>query len=777
MKSFHIHIKGRVQGIGFRPFIYNLAKGNGLKGTVSNTLDGVHIFMNCEVDFLKDFIAQIHHKAPKQSLITATNYEEIPYKSYSDFEIIDSELAGTPDLLITPDFAICDQCKKELKDPENRRYQYPFITCTSCGPRFSIEDGLPYDRSRTSMNTFQMCPKCEQEFSNSVDKRFYSQTNSCPNCKISQWVVDNQGTRIGIDEEGIVDFVCDKIRAGAIVAVKGIGGFLLICDASNEDIVSVLRKHKDRPVKPFALLYPDVDLVKDNHKISKVELEELQGAAAPILLLSPKNEEPNSSICFSIAPGLDRLGVMLPYAPLLVLIAEKLRIPLLATSGNQKGSPIIYKNQQAIKSLSGFADYFLFNNREIQIPQDDSVVKFSHKYHKKIIIRRSRGFAPGFLQKALHPSFDKDVLAMGALLKSTFSVWQQGRCHVSQYLGDTTEFDAQISFERTFNHFKKLLRFQPEVILVDKHPAYFSTQLGKHMATADNASIVEIQHHKAHLWAVLGENELLEHDKQILGVVFDGTGMGNDGAVWGGEFFRFESGKLKRANHLKYFPHILGDKMAREPRLSALSLLYALGESYSRDNEVFSNQELDFFAKVLESSTLQTSSMGRVFDAVSSLLDFGHINTYEGEAAMYLECAAQKYCNERGCYPKPYANKISSDSAIDLSELLRNILDDINLGIETGQIAAKFHSTIVQIIEDIALQATASSIAFSGGVFQNGLLVDMIVERLDDDYNLYFHNDLSPNDECISYGQLVGYYFRKKIRKGKKKISQAKLNL
>ena len=763
-----------MQGIGFRPFIYKLAIENGFNGAVSNTLDGVHIFINSETLLLEKFIKQIRDNAPEQSLITSINYEEILYRSYGDFTIVDSDLGGTPDLLITPDFAICERCKAELQDSENRRYNYPYITCTACGPRFSIEKGLPYDRNRTSMDTFEMCKECGNEFSNPLDYRFYSQTNSCPNCRISQWVVDKHGVRVELKEEDIVDFVCEKITSGAIVAVKGIGGFLLICEAENEQAVNELRKKKHRPAKPFALMYPDVDHVKDNHKISIEELQELQSSASPIVLLKVTHGGNYKSLLPIIAPGLFRLGVMLPYAPLLVLIAEKLNKPLLATSGNQKGSPVIYKNREAIDSLSGFADYFLLNNRDIQIPQDDSVVKFSQKYHKKIVIRRSRGYAPGFMQNAVDFLFAEDVLAMGALLKSTFCIWRQGRCHVSQFLGDTTEFDAQISYERTLNHFQNLLHFKPEVILIDKHPAYFSTQLGKELAATHNSFMVEIQHHEAHIWSVLGENDLLETEEKILGVVFDGTGMGNDGAVWGGEFFSFDSGVLARINHLKYFPHILGDKMAREPRLSALSVLHTLGDDYRIIKDVFTEEELDFYTKVLDRSTLQTSSMGRIFDAVSSLLGLCHINTYEGEAAMYLECAAQKYCDQVGKYPVAYNYLFSQDGYIDLGEMVRAIIKEIGSGVEAGKIAAKFHSTLVQIIEDMAIRSGVKSIAFSGGVFQNGLLIDMVVEKLNEEYNLYFHKDLSPNDECISYGQLTGYYCMKKFNENKKVIIQSK---
>lgn len=773
MKSYHIHIKGRVQGIGFRPFIYNLATKNGLFGTVSNTLDGVHVTVNCELCAVSNFVNQINELAPSQSLITSIHTEQLETEKFDEFRIVDSIEDGIPDLLITPDFATCDSCKEELNGKEDRRYQYPYITCTKCGPRFSIENGLPYDRQRTSMYTFKMCDKCESEFNDPDNERFYSQTNSCPDCRISQWLVDNKGKRIDVDEDSIISFACEKILEGAIIAVKGIGGFLLICDAQNQGKVMELREKKHRPVKPFALLYPDVDAVKRDFVVSEKELDELQGTAAPIVLLKPKRNKLTSSMLPLIAPGLNRLGVMVPYAPLLVLIAEKLQRPLLATSGNIKGSPIIYRNEEALESLPGFADYFLLNNREIKVPQDDSVVKFSNTHHQKMVIRRSRGYAPGYLDNAIDTSFDKSVLAMGALLKSTFSIWNHGRCHVSQFLGDTMEFDAQISYDRTLNHFYKLLQFKPEVVLVDKHPAYFSTHKGKELAAAFDAKIVEVQHHKAHFWAVLGENDLLKIDERVLGVIFDGTGMGNDGAVWGGEFFSFDAHTINRLYHLGYFPHILGDKMAQEPKLSALSILRATGMNFNLEKDKFTEEELEFYDKVLDSSSLNTSSMGRLFDAVSSLLGFCHVNTYGGEAAMYLECAAQQFIEKSGKYRGAYQFELSENGFIDIKQLVSGVIYDIVHELDKGEIAAKFHNTLVLMIKDIALRSEIKSIAFSGGVFQNGLLVDLIIDQLSEDFDLYFHKDLSPNDECISYGQLVAYYVKQEIATSKEKVSQS----
>lgn len=757
LKTFHIHIEGRVQGVGFRPFIYGLARRLSLTGTVANTLEGVHIYVSCEEEDLERFIQGIRTEAPIQSLITSISISEIDRKQYEDFSIVESLSHGTPDLLITPDFAICDDCKKELLDASNRRFHYPYITCTKCGPRFSIERALPYDRQRTTMDHFGMCDACKAEYMDPQNRRFYSQTNSCPECKINQWVIDRNGNRMDLSDEDIVDFISEQIDEGQIVAVKGIGGFLLMCDVKHEKSVMLLRHKKDRPSKPFALMYPDRERVEEDFYLSETESKELCSAGAPILLLKPKPGREVNDLVPYMAPGLDRLGVMLPYAPLFVLIMEKLSRPLLATSGNIKGSPITYRNEQAFGTLKFFADYFLMNDREICVPQDDSVIKFTSKHQQKIIIRKSRGYAPAFPLSTLPDNNDEKVLAMGALLKSTFALRQNKRCHISQFLGDAHMLDAQVSYERTLRHFMKLLKFEPEVIIIDKHPAYFSSQLGKSFAHELNIRTTHIQHHHAHFWAIMGEHGLLMKPGKTLGVIFDGTGMGNDGAIWGGEFFSFDRGTFSRVGHLRYYPHILGDKMAREPKLSALSLLHEFGVADQMQDGLFTAAELKFYNKVLKRASLSTSSMGRLFDGISSLLGFCHLNTYEGEGAMYLERSAQEYCDLIEGYPVPYEFDVSVDGTIDHSKIILGVLNSVRSGEEPALVAARFHATVVEMVSHMAQKVAPDRIVFSGGVMQNGLLVDMLIDKLGDGYQLHFHSEMSPNDECISYGQLVNY--------------------
>jgi len=758
LKTYHVHIEGCVQGVGFRPFIRNLAVKNKLNGTVANTPAGVHIYFNAENGQAGKFVEQIKNDAPSRAIITSLKLEEQDLMDFEGFSIDESRVGDVPDLLITPDFGICPECRQELLTPNNRRYHYPFITCTTCGPRYSILNGLPYDRERTMMSTFRICPDCGSEYENPDDRRFYSQTNSCPNCAISLWVVDQKGMNLEVQGNDTISFVCEKLNSGDVVAVKGIGGFLLMCDASNTEAVARLRKNKARPSKPFAVMYPSIADVERDFDLSAEEVEELLSPQAPIVLLTIEKSHISHELTQSIAPGLDRMGVMLPYTPIFELIMQCIGKPLVATSGNLHGEPITYRNKKAISNLHLFADYFLFNNRQIVTPQDDSVVVYSDRKKQRIVFRRSRGMAPAFLQQTIGAGFQGRILAMGALMKSSFCIWNNGRCHISQFLGDTMEFEAQNSYEKTLSHLMKLLHFQPDMVLIDKHPAYFATQYGRETAARYDAQIRQVQHHKAHFFAAMGENELLTLEEKILGVVFDGTGMGNDGAIWGGEFFLYESGKLTRVNHLQYYRHILGDKMAREPRLSAFALAHSSSADLSRVLPNFQPDEQDYYQKVLRKSSLNTSSMGRLFDAVASLLGICQINSYEGEAAMNLEALAKSYFINGIDYPPSYAFEILEDGSVTYGKIINAIIDQIRLGVDPGFIAVEFHRTVVEIIRNVAEVQQTHHLVFSGGVMQNSLLVDMIIDLLGNDYQLYFHKQLSPNDECIAYGQLVAYY-------------------
>ncbi len=747
--TFHIHIKGIVQGVGFRPFVYKLAIKCGLKGNVNNTTDGVHINVSCNREKADDFLNEIIENAPALSVITGYSIDEVDHVEYDDFQIIHSESDKEPNLLLTPDFALCEECREELHDPQNRRHHYPFITCTNCGPRYSIITGLPYDRPLTTMQKYKMCDVCDKEYHDPLDRRYYSQTNSCEECGVRMSIYEN-GKIVEIDDH--INYIVNAWKDGKIVAIKGIGGFLLTCDAANKDVIKLLRERKHRPSKPFALMYSDIQAIENDCIVSDQEESELKSVESPIVLLKLNNKINSGLDLRGITKGLDRIGVMLPYAPLYDLLLTEFAKPVVATSGNISNSTIIYSNEKAISELSNIADVILLNDRDIVIPQDDSVVKYSERYGQKIIIRRSRGMAPSFIKRDLTLP-DNAIICMGASLKSAFAILNKKNIYISQYLGDTGTYDSQVNYTKTLDHFFNILDLKPDKIIVDKHPDYFSSVYGMEMAEKFNIPVRKIQHHKAHFAAVIGGNSLF--DEKILGVVFDGTGYGDDGNIWGGEFFVYEKGNMERYAHLDYFDFILADKMVMEPRISALAISKGITVNNDRIRAKFTEIEWGIYNKILNrGSKLKSSSIGRLFDAVSSLVLNIDKQTFEGEAAMKLEVLASNYFeNIRADIRDSYIDHGQTDNIIE--SILKGIIKDLDNSGDKNHIAAKFHISLIKYIKNIANMSRIEKLAFSGGVFQNGVLVDLILEFLKDEYELYFHKDLSPNDECIPFGQLI----------------------
>lgn len=752
-RTWHIHIKGRVQGVGFRPFVYQQAVLQSIVGEVSNGTNGVHIYITCSYRLAYSFLNAVLTRLPALAIVEEASMEAVSEKLFSHFKVVEAQEQAVPDLWITPDMAICDACKGELFNPADRRYHYPFITCTQCGPRYSVMQALPFERHFTTMKSFVLCRDCQQEFDDPTDRRFYAQTMSCDTCGIRmEWVNEKQEI-IARETEEILLKACEALRSGKTIAVKGIGGFLLLTDAANETAVEQLRKRKHRPTKPFAVMYPSLErLIRDTH-ISKIEQQLLTGTEAPIVLVSIGAGMQKALAIQALAPGLDKLGVMLPYAPLLLLLANAFAKPLVATSGNLSGSPICFSNQDALRDLAGVADYFLLHNRKITAPQDDSVVAISNQ--APIFLRRSRGYAPAF--NAYRTENTQRVLATGALMKSSFAMAHQQRVYISQYLGNTDGYEAQIAYQHTLQHMQQLLRFEPEALVTDAHPDYFSHQLANKMAAENGVPCYEVQHHKAHFAAALAEAGLLESRQPVLGVIWDGTGMGNDGNSWGGEFFCFEKNKMKRVAQLDYFPNLLGDKMAIEPRLSVLALLGEDGGMATRLAAMFTKPEWNFYQQLLQKPpVLFTSSMGRLFDAVACIITGISKQSYEGEAAMHLETLANKWVRKNGLsLPQSYWEIAFKEQAFSGGLLLRTLVKDLENGMEAAFVAAKFHATLVDSIAFFAAKANAGHICFSGGVFQNALLVNMMIEKYQKSFKLHFHKQLSPNDENISFGQLV----------------------
>lgn len=749
---FHLHLTGIVQGVGFRPMVYNFAKQLGLKGYVCNAADGLHIEFIAKESEVEIIVNKLLGQAPPLAKVRHWHLNKTIFKAYEDFVIKDSDENADARLPLTPDFALCNDCRNEMHDAANRRFHYPFITCTQCGPRYSIIEQLPYDRINTTMNDFAMCESCEEEYSSSTNKRYFSQTNSCGDCGIQLRLYAGKKLIIDQDQQAIIHTVCEALTQGKIVAVKGIGGYLLLCDAANSDAIKTLRSRKHRPSKPFAIMCGSIASADEFVRLNDAAKALLVSPVSSVVLAKAKK---NTALALEdIAPGLRSLGVMIPYAPLFELILSEFKKPVIATSGNISNSPVIFNDEQALEYLPAIADLIVTHNRTIVTPQDDSVVRFTSLKEQPIIIRRSRGWAPSFFG---YERMNKNtMLATGALMKSSFTIAQLDNIYVSQYLGSTDSYDAQLSYRQTLLHLLHVLKASPQVIITDKHPQYFSNELAKELAVKYKTELIEVQHHKAHFAAVLAENNLLQTDEKVLGVIWDGTGLGDDGQIWGGEFFLYHQNNMHRYRHVNYFPQLLADKMAREPRIAALALCSAVTEAVDLLQLKFSTTEWALYRSMLnKKDMLKSCSVGRIFDAVACLLGICDKQLYEGEAALLLETRAQEYVDENGYEFSYYYSAGEGNQSISAAVLLEQLVQAIKLNKTSGEIAASFHFSLVMLVKQVAENINCKKIAFSGGVFQNALLVDLMQYHLSDQFELFFHKELSPNDENISFGQLV----------------------
>jgi hydrogenase maturation protein HypF len=745
-KIFKIQIGGRVQGVGFRPFVFNLATAHRMNGTVSNNENGVLIYCNSTKEKTEKFLNDILQNKPEVSVITSHTITETTFMDYESFLIVPSKTNSQIKIPLTPDFAICQSCKKEISDAANRRYNYAFTTCVHCGPRYAITEKFPFERAHTSIDCFKMCNTCNEEYSNPHDRRFHSQTNSCSSCGIHMKLTNCSGDIITTNQDEIIKKVVQLLSEGNIIAIKNTNGYLLCCDASNVIAINDLRNRKKRPNKPFAVLYESLDAVKRDYNINAHEEDALQSRVAPIVILQNiKNTNISVNV---IAPNLSQTGVMLPSSSLLELIMQQLKKPVVATSGNIHGSPIISKTIEAKKQLEDVADYFLNHNLEIQFPQDDSVLKFVD--NTKIIYRRSRGLAPNYLE--IETTSMEPILAMGAHLKSTFTLVPNGQTYVSQYFGNLNNYDVLERFKYTINQYFELFEIKPKTILVDKHPQYQSSVLGNELALKWETNVYEIQHHKAHFTSVLGEHNLFEADEKILGIVWDGTGLGDDNNIWGGEFFTYHNKDIVRLTHFEYYDWLANDKMATEPRLALFSLL---NDTFrNRIKHKFSETEWKIYSKTIKKNTLKTSSVGRLFDAVASALDIVDLNTYEAEAAMQLENCANTYTKR---YYIDFLHEVEYET-IPSKQLVEAILKAYREGFCKERLAYSFIYTLAKCIIKTAKSNHIKTIACSGGVFQNSLLVSILSQLArKEEINLKLNRKLSPNDENVSFGQLMYY--------------------
>lgn len=748
-----ITIRGIVQGVGFRPFVYGLATGHQLNGWVLNSSSGVEIEVEGSEPALSAFTMALQEQMPPLAKIDEFNTAKIAVQEFKHFTIRHSQPKPGEYIPVSPDVSICDDCLQELFDPANRRYRYPFINCTNCGPRFTIIKDIPYDRPKTSMTDFPLCPECLQEYENPLDRRFHAQPVACEVCGPNIWYEEN-GTTIAEKEQSL-QAAREAIKSGKVIAVKGLGGFHLACDASNSKAVNTLRSRKRRSDKPFALMAFDLQTIRQFCMISPKEEELLSSRQRPIVLL---DKIENASLSNAVAPKQNTLGFMLPYTPLHLLLlepADDFPDVLVMTSGNLSEEPIAFKDDDAIQRLSPLVDGFLMHNRPIHIRVDDSVVRmFNDAIYP---LRRSRGYAPDpIVLKEKHIS----IFAAGGELKNAFGFTRDRYAFLSHHIGDLENYETLRSFEEGIDHFEKLFRITPQAIACDSHPSYLASQYARKRAQQENLPLVEIQHHHAHLASCLADNGLENSEEPVIGLIFDGTGYGTDGTIWGGEFLIGNCSSFKRVHHLQAIPQPGGDLATRTPARMALAHLWQNKMEW-QDNlppvQALSKIEIQVILRQLENSinTPLTSSMGRLFDAVSSLIGIRQTVNYEGQAAIEMEAIAAP--DENSFYEIEFKPEQTS---INLHTFWEQLINDIRSGTPASVLSARFHNSIAQLSLTVsrALQSryTINTVALSGGVWQNRYLLNKTVALLkQNQFRVLTHKRVPANDGGIALGQLL----------------------
>jgi hydrogenase maturation protein HypF len=784
-------VRGAVQGVGFRPFVYRLANELGLTGWVNNSAQGVTIEIEGPRTALEQFQRRFPEEKPLRSFIQSCEATWLDPTGYDGFLIRTSETQGGKTALVLPDIATCPDCWREMFDSTNRRYRYPFTNCTNCGPRFSIIRALPYDRANTSMRGFRMCPACQAEYDDPHDRRFHAQPNACPVCGpiIELWpsapVVTNgkPPRRLAFGHDALLA-AAHVIRCGQIVAVKGVGGFHLFVDARNDAAVRRLRERKYREEKPFALLFPTLAGVKEVCEVSPLEECLLGSPEAPIVLLR-RICNPQSAIPDCVAPGNPNLGVMLPSNPLHHLLMAELGFPVVATSGNRSDEPICTDEFEALERLRGIADVFLVHNRPIVRHVDDSIVRVMAG--REMMLRRARGYAPlpMTLQSEIQNPKSKIVLAVGAHLKNSVALAVDAQVFLSQHLGDLETEPAHQAFGQAVEDLPQLYEAKPEVIAADLHPDYLSTQFAlarRPPARPDSIAcpcagsetgapqVIQVQHHVAHVLSCLAENEV---ELPALGVAWDGAGLGPDGTIWGGEFFLVTHETVERVAHWRPFRLAGGDAAAKEPARAALGLIYewadgdaALLLQCQRKLDVsLSGNDPGIITQMLKRGVNAPwcGSVGRLFDAVAALIGLRPKLNFEGQAAMELEFAAEGVVTD-AMYELAMANtngksdirNPKSEIVLDWAPMIAGIVADRAQGVSVAEIAAKFHNTLVEAIVSVAKKVGCHRVAKSGGCFQNRYLTERTVRRLrEEGVHPYWHQRVPPNDGGIALGQIV----------------------
>ena len=721
MASSIIEVDGIVQGVGFRPFVYQLARRRGLNGEVANTSNGVVIRLEGFCEEIESFLKELEEKPPPLAYIAEIQVREATFWGFLDFSIAPSRKNEGRSTLISPDMSICDDCLKELFDPGDRRFEYPFINCTNCGPRYTIIEDIPYDRPKTSMRHFRMCPLCQGEYDDPQDRRFHAQPNACPDCGPQVVLLDRRRAKVPCEDP--VEKTAELLRAGKILAVKGLGGFHLAADAENDRAVATLRQRKHREEKPLALMALDMETVRLFAAPTDEDEKLLKSARRPIVVMEKKT--PNR-ICEQVAPGNRNFGAMLPYTPLHYLVLSKFGGPLVMTSGNVSDEPICIENDDAFARLSSIADFFLVHDRDIYLRSDDSIVR--NMGGEARFYRRSRGYAPMpvFVRRTLPP-----VLACGGELKNTVCLTKGDKAFLSQHVGDLENMATLDFFRMTIDHIKRIIDIEPEVVACDMHPDYLST---RYAMDQDDLPVIPVQHHHAHIVSCLAENK---RTGPVIGLSFDGTGYGADGTVWGGEVLIADEKKFERAGHLDPVAMPGGAAAIREPFRMALSYLrHVYGEDVCDLDIPFLKKRdpgktriiFEMIEKKINSP--QTSSLGRLFDGVAALLGMRDRVAFEGQAAMELEMAAKGISWE--CYDFHWQR--GAARVVSLEPIFEGIVEDLREGECIDDISGKFHSTLVRgfarMCVDIREDTGIDAVALSGGSFQNKILFEGLLREL-----------------------------------------------
>lgn len=746
-QRLQLKVSGAVQGVGFRPFVYRLARELDLSGFVANNAQGVTIQVEGTKDALVVFKRRFKTEIPPRALINDLVEQYIQPLGSSEFVIAHSDDVGSKTALVLPDIATCDDCLREIFDPQDRRYLYPFTNCTNCGPRYSIIASLPYDRVNTTMNIFTMCERCRAEYSDPANRRFHAQPNACPECgpRLELWDADGNTTA---DAQTAIKAAAKLILAGKIVALKGLGGFQLLVDATNSEAIGELRARKRRSNKPFALMYPSIEMIESDCHLTQLEKSLLKSPESPIVIC--RRRDSASDISAKIAPGNPYLGVMLPYTPLHHILMRQLGRPIVATSGNLSEEPLCVDEQEALVRLKGIADYLLVHNRPIHRHVDDSVVR--EVAGRMQVIRRARGYAP--FPILLNQELPESV-GVGGHFKNAVAIGKGRHIFISQHIGDLESIESDAAFKDSLYDLADLYELTPTYIGHDLHPDYSSTM---HAMTIAGKK-VNVQHHYAHVLSCMADNNVVA---PVLGVAWDGTGLGLDRTIWGGEFLAVDDSSFERVDYFRPFMLPGGDIAAKEPRRSAAGALYEIACGSITDwrkllpQSAFSDNESETIWRMLSRgfNAPQTSSVGRLFDAVSAITGLSSKCTFEGEGAMMLEFAIGK--EDSTAYYEFELKELLAGYEVDWRPMLNAIFEEYQAGVRVSLISAKFHNTLTEIIVSLAYRNKLKRVALTGGCFQNKYLLEHSISRLrSSGFTPYWHRQIPTNDGGIAVGQIA----------------------